>query len=430
MKFGTTGIRGIFGKDITPEIAFRLGKTISSLSKRYVIGCDCRTSSKVIYNSLVSGLMSGGSQVTNFGMVSTPTLAYNTRMADYGIMITASHNPPNYNGIKIFNKDGSHISREQSNKIEDDYKKEKDYVSWYEIPDNINTNRYSIQNHIVSIIKDLGLYKFNSGESVIVDCANGVMGSITPKVLSLIGCNVTTLDAQPEGRYISHGSEPIPENLSTLMKLSKINNSYGVAHDYDGDRTGFINKDGTIINNDKLIIIIANYIKAKKIVLPVNLSKSMEENINGEVIRYMIGDTALSRKLKEVSGDFSAEPSGHWIFPKHMYCSDGGYISALFMKMVKEINLQEELDKIKSYPIKRLNIIVKDKDKVMNNINKYVKENHILVDLCDGIKGFTDSAWFLVRPSGTEDKIRLTVEGDNQKSMVDMLNTLVRVIHE
>lgn len=428
MKFGTTGIRGTFGKDITPEIALKLGKTIGGLNKRFVVGYDCRTSNQVLYNSLVSGLMSVGSQVTSLGMVPTPTLAFNARNADYGIMITASHNPPDHNGIKIFNKDGSHISREKSNKIEEDYKKDIKCIDWFKLSDDINISNNSINNHIYSILRSVGL-GFIGGESIIVDCANGTMGQLTPCVLSSMGCHVTTLNAQPEGRFLSHVAEPVGSNLVELMRFCKENKSYGIAHDFDGDRTIFVDNEGNIIDNDKLIVIIANHIKAKKVVLPVNLSRIMEENIKGEVVRYKIGDTALSQKLKEVGGDFSAEPSGHWIFPNHMYCSDGGYISALFVRMLHDINLKEELGKIKSYPIKRINIMVKDRDKSMKNIESFVKENNILVDLCDGIKGFTSKGWFLVRPSGTENKIRLTVEGNDKKCMRDIFDSIYKIIN-
>ena len=231
--FGTSGIRGVVNKEITPELALKVGEACGSIYKKVVVGNDPRTSSLMIKNALISGLLACGVDVVDIGFVSTPTLAYSAKKYDIGIMITASHNPSQYNGIKIFKRDGSGIPLKEERRIEEIVRENKKrYVNWDEIGEYRKED--AIGEHINGILQDVG--EIENEMKVVVDCSNGATSTITPYLIRKMGCKVITLNAQPDGYFPAHNPEPVEENLQQLKSMCGAEGAIGIAHDCDGDR--------------------------------------------------------------------------------------------------------------------------------------------------------------------------------------------------
>ena len=428
--FGSSGIRGIVGKEITPKIALKIGEACGQIYKKVVIGNDPRTSSVMIKNAVTTGLLSYGVDVTDAGMVSTPTLAYAARDYDAGIMITASHNPPEYNGVKIFNKDGSGISMKEARKIEEKMKEEgshaKSYAKWDEIKQL--KERDFVRQHMDAIIDDIG---FAKGGEIALDCSNGATSNISPYLLREMNYRVIAMNSHPDGFFPAHLPEPVDENLQQLKDVCGIKRIFGIAHDCDGDRMVVASNKGGLIENEKLMVLFARYIDAKKIVVPVDASMIVDELLDAKVYRTRVGDIFISEKLKEIKGDFGAEPSGTWIFPSFSYCPDGVYAAAKFVKMMEEIDVGRETEKMPYYSMKRIsfrasrNKIDVAMEKLREEMEKMEYENFVDVD---GYRIEFENSWALVRKSGTEPKIRLTVEAKNKEEMEKILDKMEGLI--
>ncbi len=424
--FGTSGIRGIVGKEINPGMALKVGEACGTLYKKVVVGYDPRTSSIMIRNAVIAGFLACGADVVDAGMVSTPTLAYAARKFDVGIMVTASHNPAEYNGIKIFNKDGSGLSLKETGKIEKMIMEEKEYAGW----DKIKGLRHEnfIQEHMDAVLNDVG----EAGErEIVIDCSNGAASTITPHLLRKMGCKVVTLNSQPDGFFPAHNPEPVEENMQQLKNLCHDKNSFGIAHDCDGDRMVIVNKNGRYMENEKLIILFAKYVDAKKIVVPVDTSMILDDYINGEIVKTRVGDIFISEKLKEINGDFGAEASGTWIFPSFSYCPDGIFAAGMFVKMLEEMDVSKEIEKMPYYPLKRDGIMVNKKkiqdtmEKIGEEIEKFDFMNSISVD---GFRIEFEDAWALIRASGTEPKIRITVEARDTNRMEELRGEMIELV--
>jgi len=429
MLFGSSGIRGIANEEITPELALKVGKACGTLYKHMVIGNDPRTSSHMIKNAVTAGVLSAGAEITDIGLVSTPTLAHSARKYDAGIMITASHNPGKYNGIKLFNPDGSGFSVPQSEEIEKNM--EGKVTPWNEIKNPRNYGM-AIPEHVNSILRSVPMPEKDI--RVVVDCCNGSTGMITPYLLEEMGCKVITLNAQPDGYFPAHDPEPVEENLHQLKNVVKISDAdIGIAHDCDGDRIVVVDKKGKLIPNDKMLALMAKYTNERgKIVVPINTSLSLDSYLpHAEIARTKVGDIFISEKLKEIEGDFGGEPSGTYVFPSFSYCPDGIYAAAKIISIWGEIDIEEELGRIPQYHMVRDSIvstkekIEKGMKKVEENLNAFGYEN---MNKIDGIRIDMSGAWILVRPSGTEPKIRVTVEAEKEEEAKNLHDKVVGII--
>ena len=425
--FGTSGIRGIVNEDITPGLALQVGQACGAIQENIVVGKDPRTSSDMIQMAFVAGALSTGGRVTDLGLVATPTLAHATKDYDMGVMITASHNPGMYTGLKLFNPDGSGYSPQQSVEIEKNLGGKK--AKWYTLKE-LQKYRNAVQDHLTSILNFLG--SLHHPMKVIVDCSNGATGTITPYLLKKMGCSVSTLNAQPDGFFPGHNPEPVEKNLSHLMRFTRFSKCIGLAHDCDGDRTVVVYK-GKLIPSDTIIALLARYLSKRRIVVPLNTSQSVDVYLhNTDIIRTHIGDIFISEKLKEINGDFGGEPSGTFIFPSFSYCPDGIFAAGQIMKMFEEINIDDELHNFPHYWkfIETVSIEKKNREPFLKKINGELnKFSYVNKNTLDGIRMDLEDSWFLVRPSGTEPKIRVTVESKKQEEGKHLLKKLVGIVN-
>ena len=437
--FGTSGIRGLIGSEVTCELALNVGKSLAYYlgnEGTVVLGYDTRTTNKMLDQAICAGLLESGINVVKIGMVPTPLVGYATEKldADAGIMLTASHNPSPYNGIKLWNKNGMAYTSEQEAKIEEIYA-EKSYisVSWDKI------GKLCVNNQIKGkYIDDLvDMVDIKEGLKVVIDCASGAGSEISPLVFRKAGCEVTTLNSQPDGFFPGRNPEPNAENLGNLMKtVVAIGADLGIAHDGDADRMITVDENGNISPFDSLLALISKEFDGD-VVTTVDAGLCMDESVKGEVFRTPVGDVNVAEVIIEKNAAFGGEPSGTWLHPDFCMCPDGILSGLRMAELVsKKGKLSNLLDEIPSYPNIREKIICSKeaKIKVMENMEELLKSEFDDISDINSIDGvrltFTDDSWVLVRPSGTEDYIRITLESRDAQRAEEIKETCVKIINE
>ncbi len=409
MLFGSSGIRGLANKEITPQLAQKVGLAVGSLHNSCVIGRDPRTSGEMLEHALISGLLSAGCRVTRVGMVSTPTLAFAARNYDCGVMVTASHNPPEYGGIKLWNRDGMAFDSRQQDEIESIIKKGSWKTAEWNCIGRVNETS-AVEEHAEMILGKVGAASLK----VVVDCGCGAASTITPYVLRRMGCSVITLNSQPDGFFPARNPEPVEKNLEMLKKVTiAFGAELGIAHDGDADRMMAIDGRGRFVEGDKLLALFGLREAKKSIVVPVDTSIMVDDVLKGrKIYRTRVGDVYVAEELKKRKADFGGEPSGSWIFPKISLCPDGIYAAARLVEIVEnEGKLEALIDGFPSYPLLRGAVPCgnEKKENAMWKISIKLKKMGDVSSI-DGIRVDTGNGWILVRPSGTEPKIRITAE--------------------
>jgi phosphoglucosamine mutase len=409
--FGSSGIRGITNKEVTTDLALKVGLALGKTKRSAVVGRDPRIAGEMIEHAIISGLLSAGCDVVRIGMVSTPTLAYATKDYDCGVMITASHNPAEYVGIKLWNPDGMAFDSSQQEEIEDCIEKEDfEHVSWDKIG-NVSEDANAIRQHTNMILQNVK----RSSKRVIIDCGCGAGSTITPYVLRKMGCEVITLNSQPDGYFPARNPEPNDANL-TLLKtaVKEFGADIGIAQDGDADRMMAIDEKGEFITGDEMLALFARHEcdEGAKIVVPVDTSMMVDDALPGStVIRTRVGDVYVAEEIKKCNADIGGEPSGSWIFPKISYCPDGIFASAKIMELIESRTLSELKEELPHYPTYRGTVKCDNERKahVMEVVHSKLDKCGNISDI-DGIRVEMDNGWVLVRPSGTEPKIRITAE--------------------
>ncbi|MDD1672957.1 MAG: phosphopentomutase/phosphoglucosamine mutase [Methanomicrobiales archaeon] len=412
MLFGSSGIRMKFGHDLL-RVSYLTGAALARCTTEVIVGRDTRNTSPLLLQGFVGGLLAAGADVFQAGLAPTPTIAYGARLVDAGGMITASHNPEEYNGIKLFNPDGSSFTRTQQDDIEV-LLEQPQWSNWdkqgRELPFN------AISPHTAAI---LGRVTCQAPLRVIVDCGNGAGSEVTPNLLAEMGVQVIPLNCNPTGRF-SRPSEPLPDNLPYFPQLVReVQASCGIVHDGDADRMVAVDSSGRWISGDHMMMLLTSYLGKKQVVTTMDASMAIEEI--AEVRRTPVGDAYVSEMLREW-GDFGAEPSGTWIFPEISLCPDGIYTAALFCEIATEWNIAEEIDRMPHLFLRRTSIHSDAHFPVLAALGASIPT--------DGIRLEKDDGWILIRASGTEPKIRITVEGktsERAKQLLDEGEDMVKV---
>jgi phosphoglucosamine mutase len=426
--FGSSGVRGVVNKEFTPELAASIGMAVGSNAKCSVIGMDSRTSGPMVEAAVSSGLMAAGCDVFHAGVVTTPTLAEAARSMNCGVMITASHNPPEYAGIKLWNPDGMGFGVNQSRTIEELVGSGKfKLAAWDEVGRN-HLFPEAVENHACRIIQGVGKAKLK----VVVDCANGPASTITPIVLQRMGCRVITINSNIDGHFPGRPPEPVEENLSDLKHaVVSMHADLGIAHDGDADRMVAIDDKGQFLGGDQLLALFAKKHAKKKVVVTVDASMAIDDYIDAKVIRTRVGDVFVSEAVKKQKAEFGGEPSGTWIFPDQSFCPDGILAAARLVEMASKNKLSELRKKVPVYPIIReaVRFDPKYKEIVLKKLDQELKavECDELLTL-DGFRLQFEDGWALVRPSGTEPKIRYLAEARTEKRAKEIMNEISTIV--
>jgi phosphoglucosamine mutase len=422
--FGTSGIRRLVDYDLI-RLALQVGLAAGSQYGNIVVGRDTRTSGNSLLNAVTAGLLAAGCRCCDAGILPTPTLAFLTREYAAGIMITASHNPPQYNGLKMLNPDGSAFSSLQQDKIEETIQSKCEMeAAWAKMRSGQEDNS-GIEKHLSRILDD---FKGGIKTRVVVDCGGCAACFITPELLKRLGCEVIALNCIPSGIF-PHDVEPLAANLGDLMRTVKETGAdLGIAHDGDADRMMAVDELGRFIDGDKMLSILGRAMGSREIVTTIDASMSIEE-MNFTVRRTKVGDPYVSEELKK-GGEFGGEPSGAWVFPRVSYCPDGIYAAAVITAIAGRGKLSEIVDDIPSYPVKRGNIsgTFTGLEELHVRLERIFRP--LTTDNIDGIKMNLENGWILIRPSGTEPKIRLSVEARNEKTAEEYYRECYNLIQD
>jgi len=432
--FGTAGIRGPILEKVTPELGLKLGSSLATLlGNRGTVaaGYDTRTSSPMLECSLLSGLLAGGCDVVELGLVAIPVLSYFCAHSDVdaGVMVTASHNPPEDNGFKCLTSEGTEYVPSEEEVLEalilnGRYRR----VPWEKIGKSEKAEGVT-QSYIDATLIHVG----ELGKKplrVVVDCANGAACDVAPKLLQKTGCEILVLNSQPDGHFPGHLPEPRPENLGELMEtVVRVKADLGVAYDSDADRVAIIDEQGKFVNYSRVIALFSKEaVKARgggTVITSSDASFCVDEAVEGaggRVERTRIGQIHVPlRDRRDIV--FSGEP---WklMDPSWGPWTDGIYSTARLIRMLseKEVTVSQLFSEIPEYPWARLSTPCPDelKSLAMAKIKEALSGEREIREIWtfDGLRlNYEDRSWLLIRPSGTQPLIKIYCEARTKQRL-------------
>ncbi len=433
--FGTNGVRGVVNAELTVDKVVRLAASIGAyLGGDIALGRDGRTSSPMFRDAALSGLLSVGCSVHDARLLPTPALQFSVKKfgLDGGIMVTASHNPPEFNGIKVMAPDGVEVSRQQEHEIEESYFSggpepspwdRIGKISRLEVLDSYKT---SVLSHVdCDTVRAAGL-------KVAIDPGNGVAALTAPDIARELGCDVFTINVDVDGRFPGRESEPRPDNLGGLSALVRASGAdVGVAFDGDGDRSLFVDERGEVHWGDRSVALVARDFLEKnpgaEVATPVSSSRVIEdvaEAGGGRVIWTEVGSVVVSRTMVERGIKFGGEGNGGIMYGPHLEVRDGSMALALILEIMANSGkpLSELFAELPQYSQMKDRVACPEelKDKALEALMGSVDAPS--VETIDGVKlGYPDGSWILIRPSGTEPIFRLYAEAVSPERVGELI---------
>jgi len=427
--FRAYDIRGIFGEDLTEEVAAKIGAAFATFldGKSVVVGRDARISGEKLRDALVSGLVSR-CNVTDVGVVPTPLLyfALNRLRKDAGLMVTASHNPPQWNGLKAFRGNGGSIYGKDMETVRE-YAKAVD-------PEKLGEKQGKAASYegIIGEYQDFvqSKIRLERGLSVVADTANGTCGLVAPALFERLGCDVLTLNKEPDGTFPAHLPVPKKETLGELMKeVVRRKADFGVGYDGDGDRAVFIDEKGNLIPGDLTLLIFAKDILQKnrggKVIYELSCSMAVEEyvkKLGGIPLVERVGHTFIMDKMISEKALLGGEKSSHFYFADVYGMDDGVYASMKLAEILSKSDekLSEMVASLPQYPsVYEKNFECPDKQKfrVIENVRRQFKRYGLKTLDIDGVKLIEEDGWVILRASNTEPVIRISAEAKTKEKL-------------
>lgn len=430
--FGTSGIRGPVGEEVTADLALAVGRALGVEAGRAVVGRDARESGHALVDALAAGLCESGTDVVDIGLAATPTVARAVAWenADAGVAVTASHNPPEDNGLKLWQPGGQAFDADRRARIERHVEAGTTALAaWDEF--GIRTTSTATDRHRETLVDSVSI----DGElSVVVDVGNGT-GGVTADALGTLGCSVETLNAQPDGSFPGRPSEPTAENCDSLARLvAETDADLGIAHDGDADRMRAVDGSGEFLPGDVLLAILGRAAASEgdRVAVPVDTSLAVEEHLGAAgigTVRTKVGDVYVAAAASEPDVVFGGEPSGAWIWPAETLCPDGPLAACKLAALAADRPLEERADAVERYPIRRTAIAVENRDATMERVRERARA-YEEVSTLDGVRIEFGDGWALVRASGTEPVVRVTAEArtpDRLEAVFEEARALVPV---
>jgi len=435
--FGTNGVRGVFSEDFTLEFVNDLVMSLAAYFKqgKILVGYDGRHSSPIVAKVVSSALNYSGLDCYMAGLVPTPCLEYATKKLGYdgGLMITASHNPPQYNGIKPVASDGVEISREDERKIEQIFA-EKNWIKASTFGKSFEETNV-ISTYIDGIISLIDIDSIKAKKfKVCLDLGNGAQAVTAKKLCENLGCDVHAINEEINGDFPGRGSEPTPQNLDELSKLVvDTNSNFGIAFDGDGDRSIFCDETGKILTGDSSALLLCDYLLQQypnsQVVTCLNSGNIIEnivEKTNSHVVRTKVGSVEVSRRMVNDDALVGYEENGGFMFGNHNHVRDGAMTLALMLDLLSksQLDLSQNIKNLPpSFTTKTKIECSLEKSKIV--ISELLKEFPDS-NTSDGIKIQVDKDnWVMIRPSGTEPIIRIYGESNSQQNLDSLISNFV-----
>ncbi|WP_226585660.1 phosphoglucosamine mutase [Halobacillus litoralis] len=439
--FGTDGVRGVANKELTPELAFKLGRyggyvvTKGVERPKVLIGRDTRISGEMLEGALTAGLLSIGAEVMRLGVISTPGVAFLTKalQAEAGIMISASHNPVEDNGIKFFGPDGFKLTDDQEAEIEALIDAEEDDLPRPSGSDLGQSNDYfeGCQKYLQHLKQTVD-YDFD-GLHIALDCAHGATSSLASHLFADLEADISSIGSSPDGLNINDGvGSTHPEALQQLVKEKKAD--IGLAFDGDGDRLIAVDEKGNIVDGDRIMYICAKHMNDKGMLNHSTVVSTVMSNLgfykaveaNGmKSDKTAVGDRYVMEEMRRGGYNLGGEQSGHIIFLDHNTTGDGMLSALQLVNVIKETGrpLSELAAEMEKFPQVLKNVRVIDKNRVQTH--PHIQEAIQAVE-----EEMGDSGRVLVRPSGTEPLVRIMVEAPTEDQCERYCDKVVQVVNE
>jgi len=437
--FGTNGVRGVIGAEMNPELVMRIGSALGTMIKGQIaVGRDTRTSGEALSAGMIAGLLSTGCDVVDVGILPTPALQYLVR--EYyagGAMITASHNPPQYNGVKVIEADGTEMGDERTIQLEALIKSQDVAVADWRSVGRLTDESQKLEEYITSIVT-----KFPENickeMTIVVDPGSGPAAATTPEILRRMGASVHTINARFDGTFPGRLPEPTLEGLAPLSEMVRATGAaFGVAHDGDADRAVFVDEKGIFIDENVTFAMLAEAACKEQpglVITPVSTSDLIADVISAygcSTIATPVGSIYVARTMRKYIEEghivaFGGEGNGGLIFPDHQFCRDGGMTAAAMAALIAEstIPISALSTKLPSYTMLKEKISADEPDALLDKIKRLASDIAVL-DETDGVRIRWKDAWALLRPSGTEPFVRLYVESRDPKRAEEIKNTIL-----
>ena len=448
--FGTNGVRGIYGRELTLPLVIDLTYSLATYFKTgpIVVGFDGRNSSPILSNIVSAVLNSGGLDVMMAGQIPTPCLQFAAKTKNFrgGIMITASHNPPEYNGIKPCAEDGVEISREDELKVEEIF-----YNRHFSKIDQTNktfADQNIVNEYMEKVLSLIDVEKIKSKSfKVVMDLGNGVQTMVAPYLLEKLGCEVFTLNSNIDGDFPGRGPEPTVDNLTSLSNMVRdLHADFGVAYDGDGDRSLFCDEKGIIHPGDKTAAVLVKYLingkhNGAEIICPLNTTLNVQlvaDEGNSNIVYTKVGSVEVSREMIKRNALIGLEENGGFMYGKLNQVRDGAMTTGLVLDMLANFSTINKSSNPFSEIIGSLKKIAQFKTKfkcsskeVANKIVTKCLEHGSpkKIEKLDGAKiWIDDESWIMVRPSGTEPLVRMYGESISQTLLDSKVREYTRII--
>jgi phosphomannomutase/phosphoglucomutase len=422
--FGTNGIRGVLNESITPELGYKFGMAVGTYysDAEVALAYDNRTTSHLLKSVVEAGLLNSGKSIIDLGVIPTPAIQVYCKINVLpGAIITASHNPPKFNGFKVIAKDGSNPGKDEESKIETLINNQSFKKTTWELVGNTRTDD-AVVPYIREILKNVDSERIVQRHfRVLVDCANGTTAMTTPKILHQLGANYVSLNANSDGFFPGRESEPTEENIKDLISMARGSEfDMSVAHDGDGDRAVFLDEKGDMIDGDKFVALVADHLLENRkgdLVFPVASSfliDKIAEKHGVRVIRTPVGAPVISETLTRIKGLMGGEENGKVIYPQYLNGGDGGLSVALALDIVSSRGgeISSLIKELPDYKLRRIKLPIRlDFDAIKLRLKEHYPK--MKVDEMDGIRLIEKDNFILARKSGTEPAIRIYLSSIN-----------------
>ncbi|MCI4327250.1 MAG: phosphoglucosamine mutase [Thermoplasmata archaeon] len=444
--FGTDGIRRVVNADFSPvfiaEVAAATAEILGGEGP-VLIAQDFRTTSPGIARILAGVLSMDAVEVVELGAMPTPCLQYNVLAlkARLGLMVTASHNPTDFNGIKFCGPEGLEITPEEEHAIERNVHFRKHAVPVWEKAAPIRPDTNGVARYLQSIVSRVDRPRIAARKlRVVLDCGNGTSAATSPQLLRSLGCRLTTLNANPDGHFPGHPSEPTEANLADLRKtVVAVGADLGIAHDGDSDRIAFVDETGRYIPGEESLGLFAREVLRRKgggtVVTSVTSTRCVEEAVRvagGKLVITRSGSLPVARGILEEHAVFGGEENGGYYWPEHQDARDGPMSSAMMLDLLAETgkSLGGLLSDLPKFHVVKRNVPLPAASKaaVLERVRTTLGADSERMVTIDGVKAFYPDGWILVRPSGTEPICRVYAESrdaDRAKTMCERAVGLV-----
>lgn len=428
---------------MTASLALAVGSAVGTYfgGGSLAFGNDTRTSGQMLKAAAISGVTATGCTVEDVGTAPSPAIQYyvgNHGLAG-GVIITASHNPREFNGIKVLDSRGMELARSAEEEIEDIYSERAFSHATWEGTGSVLEKAECNREYLGAVLHRIDAESIRkAGLKVALDCANGASAFLSPYLLRHLGCSVATLNAQPDGTFPGHPPEPVEENVVELKEMVIDSGAdLGAVHDGDADRVIFVDERGEYVHGDRSLAIVAGYVVGQKgggtVVTPVSSSSCVEDVVKargGEVLYTKVGAPVVARTIYEKGAIFGGEENGGLIFPEHQYCRDGamGLATVLELLASSQRSLSEVLAEVPKYYLEKNAVRCPPelKERVLEALLETLKGKRI--ETLDGAKVHYQNGWVLIRPSGTEAIVRVFSEARTAEEASDINAQAVTVL--